>query len=315
VRVGQLGLTVIVTWFILRTVGLGVDQLLEVPAGAWLPSPAPLVGATGLLVVAYLLSGALWGRIVADLGGPDLGAWTSARLFMIANLGRYVPGKIWQIAGLAALARSRGVPAATATGAAVLGQGIALLAASAVGVVALVTGPEALRVWGTVGGVAVTALVALSAAPPVFARLAAAWFSLTRTEPPPSLGRAHAVRWLALYGLNWLLYALSFWVLCVSLDLAGPIVPVASSFAAAYVLGYVMIFAPAGLGPREGFLIAFLTPQFGAAASGMIAVVARLWTTVVELLVAALFWGSWISSGDGGAPSDGPTGPAGAQGR
>jgi hypothetical protein len=67
-------------------------------------------------------------------------------------------------------------------------------------------------------------------------------------------------------------------------------VPVASAFAAAYVLGYAMIFAPAGLGPREGFLIAFLTPHVGAASAGVIAVVARLWTTVVELLPAGAFW-------------------------
>ena len=31
--------------------------------------------------------------------------WTTVRVFMVANLGRYVPGKIWQIAGLAYLAK------------------------------------------------------------------------------------------------------------------------------------------------------------------------------------------------------------------
>jgi uncharacterized membrane protein YbhN (UPF0104 family) len=295
VRVGQLALTVVVTWFILRTVGLGLDQLGEVAPSTWLPSPIPLAAATLLLLVAYLLSGALWGRIVADLGGPPLPTGEAARLFMIANVGRYVPGKIWQIAGLAALARSRRVPPATATGAAVLGHGIALLAASAVGVAALVTAPDPYRRWGVLAGTVVATFVALCAVPAVFTRLATAWFALTRTEPPAALGRAHAVRWLLLYALNWLLYAVSFWVLCLSLGLAGPVVSVSSSFAAAYVLGYLMIFAPAGLGPREGFLIAFLTPHFGAAASGVVAVVARLWTTLVELALAALFWASWVS--------------------
>jgi hypothetical protein len=67
-------------------------------------------------------------------------------------------------------------------------------------------------------------------------------------------------------------------------------VPVASAFAASYVLGYAMIFAPAGLGPREGFLIAFLTPHVGAASAGVLAVVARLWTTLVELVPAGALW-------------------------
>jgi hypothetical protein len=98
------------------------------------------------------------------------------------------------------------------------------------------------------------------------------------------------LRWLALYTMNWALYAASFWVLALSLQIGGSPVAVGSAFAAAYVLGYAMIFAPAGLGPREGFLIVFLTPHVGAAASGVIAIVARVWTTLVEVVPAALFW-------------------------
>jgi uncharacterized membrane protein YbhN (UPF0104 family) len=51
-----------------------------------------------------------------------------------------------------------------------------------------------------------------------------------------------------------------------------------------------MIFAPAGVGVREGFLVAFLTPFFGAGPSAVLALVARVWTTLVELLPAAAFW-------------------------
>ncbi len=85
-------------------------------------------------------------------------------------------------------------------------------------------------------------------------------------------------------------------MLSVSLDLRGGVLPVASAFAAAYVLGYLMVFAPAGLGPREGFLVAFLTPHLGAAPSGVIAVVARLWTTAVEVVPAGIFWSGHLAS-------------------
>jgi hypothetical protein len=70
------------------------------------------------------------------------------------------------------------------------------------------------------------------------------------------------------------------------------------------VLGYAMIFAPAGLGPREGFLIVFLTPHLGAAPSGVVAIVARIWTTLVEVVPAALFWIGYVT---GRAPRDGTT--------
>jgi len=290
-------LTVAVTWFIVDRVGLDFEALGDLGTSAWIPEPLLFVAASTLLLMSYFLSGVLWGLVVRDLGGPTVPAGEAVQFFMIANLGRYVPGKVWQIAGLAALAKGRGVPAITATGSAVLGQGISLVAAAAVGMGAFLGGPEAYRRWGIVGATVVGALVVLAAIPSVFQRLARAWFKLARTETEPSLGSVHGLRWLALFVFNWMLYSLSFWVLARSLGLGGDLVPVASAFAAAYVLGYAMIFAPAGLGPREGFLIVFLTPHLGATSSGLIAVVARLWTTLVELIPAGIFWMRYLARG------------------
>jgi hypothetical protein len=226
-------------------------------------------------------------------------------MFMIANLGRYLPGKVWQIAGLAALAKGRGVPAATAAGAAVLGQGIALVAAAAVGIGALLGGPDPYPQWGIVGLALVALAAVLLAIPTVFRRIVGAWFRLARTEARPEIGGVHALRWLALYTVNWAMYAASFWVLALSLGLGGDPIPVASAFAAAYVLGYAMVFAPAGLGPREGFLIIFLTPHLGAAPSGVLAIVARVWTTLVEVVPAGIFWlGHLRRSGSADAPEE-----------
>ena len=303
VRAAQLALTVAVTWFIVDRVGLDFAALGDLGTSAWLPDPLLFAAASALLLLAYFVSAMLWGLIVRDLGGPTIPPGEAVQLFMIANLGRYVPGKVWQIAGLAALAKGRGVPPLTATGAAVLGQGISLVAAAAVGMGAFLGGPAEYRRWGIVGATVVGGLVVLAAIPSVFQRLARAWFRLARTETEPSLGSVHGLRWLALFVLNWVLYALSFWVLARSLGLGGDLVPVSSAFAAAYVLGYAMIFAPAGLGPREGFLIVFLTPHLGAASSGLVAVVARLWTTLVELIPAGIFWMRYVAKGRGAEDS------------
>lgn len=309
VRAGQLVLTVAVTWFIVARVGLNLSALGDLGVEAWLPEPVLFTAATALLLGAYFVSAGLWGLIVRELGGPAIPAAEAVRLFMIANLGRYLPGKVWQIAGLAALAKGRGVPAITATGAAVLGQGIALVAASAVGMGAFLAGPEQYRRWGVVGAVLVGVLVVLVSIPPIFNRLAALWFRLARTEARVPLRSMHGLKWLGLYVLNWVMYAGAFWVLSRSLGSAGGLVPVGSAFAAAYVLGYAMVFAPAGLGPREGFLILFLTPHLGATASGVTAVVARLWTTLVELVPAGFFWMRHLArsgSVPGPAPGEGP---------
>jgi dolichol-phosphate mannosyltransferase len=279
-----------VTWFILDRVGVGVSELASVDRSLWLPDPLLAGLASLLLLGAYVFSAVLWGLVVRDLGGPPLPARVAVPTFMIANLGRYLPGKVWPIAGLAALVKGRGVAPATAAAAGVLGQAVALVAAAGIGLGTLLGGPEPFRSWGVGGAVLVPSLVALALLPAVFDRVSAGWFRLTRTERPSGFGQAKALRWLALYAANWMLYALAFGVLARSLGLAGGLVPVASAFAAAYVLGYAVIFAPAGLGPREGFLIAFLTPHVGAAPAAVTAVVARLWTTLVELAPATVFW-------------------------
>ncbi len=290
VQGGRLALTVVVTWFILDRVGLGLDELAALDLGSLRPDPAWLIAASVLLLLMYFATAALWGRIVVDLGGPAIATPVAVRIFMIANLGRYVPGKVWQIAGLAALAKGRGVPATTATAAAVLGQGLALVAATAIGLGALLAGPPAQRRWGLVVAALMGAAVLAGSLPPVFRYVAGAWFRLTRTEAPEALGAVHGIRWLLVSLVIWAGYALSFWLLVTSFGSSAPLVPTASAFAAAYVLGYLMIFAPAGVGVREGFLVAFLTPSLGLTVATAMSVVARIWTTVVEVLPAAGFW-------------------------
>jgi len=278
--------------------------LRDIDPARWRPEPLLALAACALLLAAYFVSAALWGRIVVDLGGPRLPVFESIRLFMIANLGRYLPGKVWQIAGLTVLSRRRGIPAATATAAAVLGQGFALVGATLVGTGALLAGPPEVRRWGLVGAAGLVVAVAVGLVPAVFDRLIALWFRLARQDQPPHLGAGHALGWLVAFTANWVLYAFSFQVLAASFGHAGDPIAVASAFAAAYVLGYLMIFAPAGMGVREGALVVLLTPRMGASSATVLAVMSRLWTTGVELLPAGAFWLRHMASGSSDASAN-----------
>ena len=272
-----------------RQAGLTAAQLRSVDLSSWTPDLWLLSGSCAALLLGYFVHGYLWGRIVTGLGGPSLGPFESVRIFMVANLGRYVPGKVWQMAGLVALARGRGVPPAQATGAAVLGQGVGLAAATLVGLLSLRTSGLG-EPWAWIVPLLLLGGVGLALIPRVFRGLLATWFRLARAEAPEELGPRRAIAWL-LVGLSaWMVYGVAFWALVEGLGHDVSLLPTASAFAAAYVLGYVMVFAPAGIGVREGFLVAFLAPQVGAGAAGAIAVVARLWTTLLEVIPAAAFW-------------------------
>lgn len=298
IRLGQLAATVVVTWFVATQAGLSFDAVAQIDVGEWTFDWPRIVVSCLALWLGYFLNAALWGRIVHDLGGTRLPATVSVRLFMIANLGRYVPGKVWQIAGLVALARGRGVPAATASAAAVLGQGVALLSATAVGLGAVWTFADGAG-WRWIAPVLVIAIPAIGLIPPVFHRAAALWFRLAKTPKPEGLSPSTAIGWLGVGVTSWLVYACAFWLLVSGLGQDAGFIVTAPAFAAAYVLGYIMVFAPAGIGIREGFLLAILSPHLGAGAAGAVAVIQRLWTTVLEVVPAAAFWAHHVASADG----------------
>ena len=294
-RLLQVGLTVVVTWFIFDRIGVDLARLGTLNPDEWRPRPGLFLSSCVVLVLGYLWSASMWGRLVRDLGGPSLLLGTSVRVFMVANLGRYVPGKVWQIAGLAYLAKREGVQAGVATGAAILGQGIAILAATLVGMGTLFGADQFWRELGWVGliagiGIALS-IIAAVVIRPVFRRVVAFWFRLTRTDPPDNgLGSGNAgLRWLALYVVNWGIYATAFWLLYLSFGEWRTFLQVGPAFAAAYVAGYIAVFAPAGAGIREGVLVVLLQPIMAREAAVVLALIARLWTTVVELIPAAIF--------------------------
>lgn len=290
-RTAQVVLTLTATVFIAGRMGVTLDELKAVSWGAWKPDWLLLTAASLILLLSYGISAALWGRLVRDLGGPELPVFRSIRLFMVANLGRYIPGKVWQIASLAYLARGEGVPVGVATAAAVVGQGIALLAATVIGLGTLFGGTVDWGQGGEFGLIAVVILALLLVIPASFRRIVGGAFRLLKKEAPTRyLGRStFGLRWLAFYTVNWALYAAAFWLLFLAFAGFEPFLRVGPAFAAAYVAGYFAIFAPAGVGVREGFLLVFLTPVVGLEGATVIAIVQRAWTTGVELIPAGLF--------------------------
>lgn len=292
VRAVQLGLTALVTWFIFRTVGVQLDDVRDLDPSRWRPDGVLLAASCALLLAGYGISAALWGWMVRDLGGPRLPPGTAVRTFFIANLGRYIPGKLWQIAGLALLARRKGVSATVATGAALMGQGFALVGATLVGATAFLGADGPLRTLGTwllVMGLLGTGVASV---PGLLRAVLARAFGLLGRELPHGVppGPTFAPRWVALYTLNWILYAFSFWVFLRGFGLPGTVLEGASAFAAAYVVGYLAVFSPAGLGVREGVLTLFLAPVTGQGAAAALSILARLWTTAVEVVPAGGLW-------------------------
>ncbi len=238
----------------------------------------------GLSVLAVVLTSAIqiesWRRILAGWS-QTLGYADAARIWFLANVGRYIPGKVWSVAGMVVLAQRRGVAAWSATASAVAVQAIGIGTAVAL-IVATATAAGSLRslvlatlvALGTIGGLAWEFATA---------RIARVVPKMDQLRPLP-LGALVLATLLTLG--SWLTYGVSFWAL--SRGLGQPhtlgLAPAAGIFAAGYILGLIALFAPGGVGIREGVFLALLTPALGAGGAIALSLASRVVLTLVEAL-------------------------------
>lgn len=248
-----------------------------------------------LVFLAYAVLVETWRRTVSAWGN-HLPWMQAARIWFISNLGRYLPGKVWQIGAMGVMAQQRGVSPIAATGSAVVINLVNLLAGF--GLVA-VTGAEFFDQRNVALALAGALALSLVLAPrllPLLARLAAA--VLRRPVEVPQL--PDSAVWIAAVGclIAWILYGVAFRIFVAGVIGVAPgsTASYIAAFTGSYLLGYIAVFAPGGLGARELSLVTALG-KLGLAAggeAGVIALSSRLWLTVLEVLpgVILLAWDS-----------------------
>jgi hypothetical protein len=101
-----------------RSIALNWNDLRSQPV-QWTIRPLPLVGSLLLVWLMYANLIAAW-RTVLGRWGERLPPMEAARIWAVSNLGKYVPGKVWAIAGMALMAREAGVAVWAATAPAVV---------------------------------------------------------------------------------------------------------------------------------------------------------------------------------------------------
>ena len=260
----------------------------------WTLSPGWLAAALVVGTANLCLMGWVWVLLFRSLGGR-VGAGEGIRVWMTTNLGRYIPGKIWQLSGLAMYMRqSRGAGAAALTAAGlfqalVLGTGAAVATAT-LGGVFLADGALVPTV------ILLGMLLVVFLQPSIASRISTALarrFGESAPDAPPNRGTL----WAAATGLvaAWLINGLGLWFVWRGAGGAvepGPLT-MTGVYAAAYVVGYLVLFAPGGLVVREGAMAALLAATAGVPVSvgAAVAILARLWTTATELLAVAIVWG------------------------
>lgn len=270
-----------------------VENWPDVRAGWRAPRPLPALAATAVLFASYV---ALFKVSLAVLHrvGYRLSFRAGLRPFFYTLLGRYVPGRFAVILGKVYMYEKRGVPR--------LSAGLAVAYENVFAAVGGVAAALALAAAFLSGGLSWTSLAAAAAGAlaliiliqPAALQRILAWalkkIRLGELSQPTLIGRRGAVA-----------FALAYAGYCISLGVffaffAAAFVPVdfdvalraGAAYVAAAVLGYVTVFAPSGLGVREGLLVILLHRYMPVGEAAFLAVASRLAAVAAELLLAGI---------------------------
>lgn len=251
-----------------------------------------LATAFALFFFIYIpLYGFMWKVMLAGMG-ERISLFNATSVLGVSQIGKYVPGKLWFAVGRMYLAKRHGISEAKTAVSALIETGFALLTA------VLLFGLAALFLprYGIPKQVYLSFLLIpfclVVIYPPVLNRIVG--FLLRRLRQPVfdinlSLGRILALT--GLYVLMWLVQGVGCFALVSSFyPLALSQLPMlVGGYALSWILGFVVLVSPAGLGIREGvfsFALRLIVPEPVAIIAALLS---RVWLTVAEGLTALFF--------------------------
>jgi hypothetical protein len=281
-------LFLIVVWFVGRAL---IEASHEVVWSTLRPKPRWIFAGLCLYLASLGLADItvrhLYGRLGTTLSAPK-----GFVLYMVPTLGRYVPGKMLSLAGHVAIARRYGVDFSTAAAAIALLTVIGLTAATIAGFFFLIVQPpgivdERLLRWVLAIGIM---LISAALLPGPWLRIVNAGLRLFRRAPLALMPDYSAMlKSLVMMTVHVVLItagyaAMTSGVIGLQLDNLPIFV---GAMCVANVLGFMAVFAPAGIGVREGVLMLLLSPTLGAGSAALFAVTLRLVQVAGDTVTAA----------------------------
>jgi glycosyltransferase 2 family protein len=258
----------------------------------WQENPPDLSDANiGLLVVAAFSSlaavvayGSVWPVILRHIGARV--PHDAVRLFFQSQLGKYVPGSVWQYAGRVGLAKARGVPARLTMISVGVEVAASAIAAALVGVLVL---PLAIALPLLLVLAVVAAAVWLSRARPPRRLVRGVSRAVRRVVPLAPADLAVALRATPgvtiVYVPVWAAYGVALWLTARSFTPipATDVLYCSGTFALGWLAGMAAVFAPSGIGVREAVLVALLGPRIGHTDALVVAAMSRILLTAADL--------------------------------
>jgi uncharacterized membrane protein YbhN (UPF0104 family) len=251
------------------------------------------------VMAAWFMTAWNWGRVLRAFHS-EISFGDVFNIYFKTNLGKYLPGKVWQIAGSTYMAAQRGIPEGMALTVSLAAQAYSVLSGLSLFAAAMAFGfvgsPGDLHSFFKVSAIPVLiTLMVLAARPRLVEPIVNWWMRLfRRQEVTIHISLLNAAELFGLYLITWFLFGLGLWFLANALTPAGfgIYINLTVVLAIAVVIGFLALFAPGGLGVREGIMVLFLTPipALPPPVPSAIAVGFRIISMIVETIAFGLTW-------------------------
>ena len=254
-----------------------------------------VLAAFVLVTTAPVLTLMGWRVLLADLG-TRLPAAPASSVFLVGQLGKYLPGSVWTVVAQAEMGARLHVPRRRMAVVGILSLGLAVLTGCLLGIPALPRlvdrESDAFSWWWVVLAV-LLGLVLLW--PRLLNAVIARGLRVLRREPLEHdlSGRAIALTSAWFVGA-WVSTGLGTFLLARSVAPDAPLGPLlvtsVGGFALASAAGMFSILVPAGVGVRDGVLALLLVTLMPLSAATAVVVVARFLAVLADLLLAGGAW-------------------------
>lgn len=246
-------------------------------------SPTTALGSLLLGALAAVFNGLSWRECYRALG-MRLPIATAFHVFLISQIGKYVPGSVWPVLTQMEMARERGFSRSRAASASVISMLVGLVTAAIASTALFFTrGQEILSDYWYVA--LVIPLAGTLLAPPVLTRLLTVIGRLLhRPFEASTLSSSHLLGSAGWAFLMWISFGGHAWLILRDLlpGRAPTFLEATGAFALAWAAGFLVIIAPAGVGVREAALVVSLGGLIVTSDALAFAIVSRVLLTIVD---------------------------------
>ena len=246
-----------------------------------------LIPSLLLLLFLFFYQTVIWRYLLVSLG-EKISISEAYRIFNISNLGRYIPGKVWQILGIMYLADKKKL-SKSRVGTTIVFAIVLLIFAGFIVALPSVGQVNIGRVSLAYFWFAVPVILFFIFSPKSLVAVLnyiLARFKRGKLQYYPSWKQNLLV--LLLYISYWAIYGVSFYLFILSFGQNIRFADVVGVYPAASIVGYLALFVPSGLGIREGVVTALLSPYLPLPIATLIGLTSRLWFTAAEIISASV---------------------------